>query len=127
MAAKEGRSHRQRPPCAQAVVDVEVIDFRIGAQLTEWGSACRGDRGPKFGDSVGLADTTEPRTIQLGGLAGRTVRKAEQPAAETRLRQRESSPIATTWRQPASPPGAFCERRLVWLPDCGQLFAEGGG
>ena len=39
------------------------------------------------------------------------------------MRQRESSPIATTWRQPASAPGRVDERGLVGLSDGGEMAA----
>ncbi len=73
MATKEGNLVSDDLLVLRAVVDIEVIDTRIGTQLTERGSACGCDRGPRLGNLVGLADTNEPRTLQPAGQTARTV------------------------------------------------------
>src|SRR4051812_21961463 len=64
----------------RAVVDVEVVDAGIGAQLSEWGTAGGGDRRAGLGDAVGLADADQPWAMQLPRVPGGSVRPPEQPA-----------------------------------------------
>ena len=122
MAAKEGELVGDDRLVLRAVVDVEVIDAGIGAQLAERGPPRRRDRRSRLGDPVGLADADQPGAVQVGGVAAGTEGSAEQPARGDRLRQRESSPIATTWRQPGSPPGALMKAASSGWPIAGRCL-----
>src|SRR4051794_31747285 len=62
------------------VVDVEVIDPRIDAQLTEWSAAGRRDCLGGPGDAVGDADADEPGAMQVRCVVAGAKRRAEQPA-----------------------------------------------
>lgn len=63
-----------------AVVDVEVVDAGVGAQLPHGSAPRGGDRGARPSDAVGLADANEPGTVEAGGVAGGPVGAPEQPA-----------------------------------------------
>lgn len=63
----------------RAIVDVEVIDAGVGAQLAFGRSPGRGDSGTRPGNAVGLADADQPGAMKLGGMANRSKRTAEQP------------------------------------------------
>ena len=62
------------------VVDVEMVDTGVGAQLSERGTPRRRDRRTGLGDPVGLADAEQPGAVEIGGVAGGVVGGAEQPA-----------------------------------------------
>jgi hypothetical protein len=64
----------------RAVVDVEVVDARVDAQLTLRGAPWRIDRRPGLGDLIASGDADQPGAVQRGGVANRTVRGPQQPA-----------------------------------------------
>jgi hypothetical protein len=103
-----------------AVVDVEVVDARVVAQLAVRGALRGVDRWLGFGHLVISADADQPGAVQRGGVADRADGGPNSQAAETRLRQRESSPIATTCRQPASAPGARMNAGSCGWPTAGR-------
>ena len=55
-----------------AIVDVEVINVRVDAQLPKPGAARGGDCRSRFGYSIGLADADKPWALQFGGLPARS-------------------------------------------------------
>ena len=63
----------------RSVVDVEVVDARVDAQLSQRCSTCRCYRGARLGYLVGLAHADEPRAVQPCRQASRLVRGAEEP------------------------------------------------
>ncbi len=125
MAAKKGELVREDGLVPRPVVDIEMIDSPIGAELTEWGPTRGCDRGPRRGDPVGLANANEPRAMQLGGMTGRPIRTAEQPSRRNPIAPariladlNDMAPTnLTTW--------CVDERGLAWLPDGGQMSVEG--
>ena len=106
-----------------AVVDVEVVDAGVGAQLAQRRAPGGGDRRARLGDPVGLADADQPGAVQRRGVAGGRKGRPSSQREETRLRQRESSPPATTRRQPASPPGALMKAASSGCADRRQVRA----
>ena len=67
-----------------AVVDVEVVDAGVGAQLAERRAARRLDRRARPRDLVGLADADKPRAVQRRGVARRVVGRGRAASAPTR-------------------------------------------
>src|SRR6188474_308287 len=80
VAAKEVDLVGDQRLVLRAVVDVEVIDTRVGAQLALRRPPCGGDRGVGPGDAVGLANANQPGAVELGRVPDRPVGPAEQPA-----------------------------------------------
>jgi hypothetical protein len=103
-----------------AVVDVEVVDPRIGAQLAERRPAGGGDRRAGPGDPVGLADADQRGAVEGGRVAGGPVGRAEQPTGRDPVTPARVLPIATTWRQPSSPPGALIKAASWGWPIAGR-------
>ena len=80
MAAQEGELVGDDGLVRRPVVDVEVVDAGIGAQLAPWRPLRRRDRRPRPGNAVGLADADQPGAVEAGGVPGRPVGAPEQPA-----------------------------------------------
>ena len=79
-----------------AVVDVEVIHPWVDAQLSQRRSPRGGDRDRGLGDTIGVPHAHEPRAVQFPRVAHGPEGARKIQRAEARLRQRDSSPIATT-------------------------------
>jgi hypothetical protein len=105
VTAKEPELVRDDRLVLSTIVDVEVIDARVDAQL-----AVRARRAASIAGS-GPATWSSPATHTSQGQCSVSAWPIglnggpNSQGAETRLRQRESSPMATTCRQPASAPG----------------------
>lgn len=104
------------------VVDVEV-DAGIEPQLALRRAPGGGDRDARTGDLVGAADADQPRAVQVLGMATGVEGAAEQPA-----RRGAVAPARLLAARDDSPPPRLAvrgvdERRLVRLPDGGQVLA----
>jgi hypothetical protein len=63
-----------------AVVDIEVIDSRVGAELTERRLAGGGDGGAGPCHAIGLADADKPGAMETPRVPGGSEGRPEQPA-----------------------------------------------
>jgi hypothetical protein len=114
MAAQEGQLVGHDRLVVRAVVDVEVVDARIDAQLPEEGATSRLDRGAGAGDLVGSADADQPRAVQSRGVDGGTVGLAEQPA-----RRDAVAPAGVLADGDDMPPACLAPGALMNAASCG--------
>ena len=111
----------------RAVVDVEVIDARIGAQLTVRRAPSGFDGGGRLGHLVRLTYTHQPGAVKGRRVTDRTVRLGDEP--------RRGDPIAParvlTDRYDVAPSrlavGGVDQRRFARLPDCREELPSLGG
>ena len=72
VSAKKGDLISHHSLVLRAIVDVEVINVGVGAQLSKPGAARGGDCRTRWGHSVGLPDADKPWALQSGGVPART-------------------------------------------------------
>jgi hypothetical protein len=62
-----------------AVVDIEVVDSRVHAQLAVRSTPRRLDRRRGLGHLIAFGDADQPRAMQRGGVPDRAIGRPEQP------------------------------------------------
>ena len=62
-----------------SVIDVEMIDAWIDAELTFRGSSRCLDCGARLGNLIVRGDTNEPGTVKGGGMLDWTIGRSQQP------------------------------------------------